>query len=457
MNFRPVTGCLQSRSGPAFQIVPQGSRSKSAEKPRCRSGIMAARRLLFPPLAFFLILFLTIAPAAGNSIILVFPPEDQTGNPSLAWIGEGLAMSLSEQCQGPVVDTLGWEERFRFTLASDLPPNHPLSQGSMIRIAQKAGARFVVFGSFSGAEAGLRISMRMLDLEDMRLSGEIVANGPASALPELENELAWLILTEGNLTGFTQRNEFRARTRSVPNSIIARFFGCLTGSDDAARARCLEEAEDSLSALPQASYLLGSYYFQSGDYTSAAARLRSSLRSPQVALDAGFMLGTCLLKQKRFLDAAEAYQTVLLAARTPEVLNNLGIAYIQAGNYPAAEVNLAAAKELSPSNDTVMLNLALVYYLQKNAAAALPLLKQFTVSHPDQALAQYLLGRVFELYGDAEGSAAALDRAAVLGLDPADANGQDPRTWTRIFPSWRHHPAVNRTERIPGMKAVQRH
>ena len=42
---------------------------------------------------------------AGNPVrLLFFPLEDKTGNPDLAWLSEGLAISISVQITGPGIE-----------------------------------------------------------------------------------------------------------------------------------------------------------------------------------------------------------------------------------------------------------------------------------------------------------------------------------------------------------------
>src|SRR5512146_2732585 len=60
-------------------------------------------------LLFLCSLLLMAAPAAKGASLVVFPPENLTKVPSLNWIGEGMAVSISEQCLSPDVETIGWE------------------------------------------------------------------------------------------------------------------------------------------------------------------------------------------------------------------------------------------------------------------------------------------------------------------------------------------------------------
>jgi tetratricopeptide (TPR) repeat protein len=392
---------------------------------------------------FVLLLILIAAPyAAADTTFLIFPPENLTKGNTLGWIGEGLAVAISEECILPGVETLSWEERVRFVEAADLPPNGTLSRASMIRVAQRAGVDRLVFGSYSGTQDKLRISLQVLDLKSLKLSGEFVANGPVSALPQLENELAWVILLESVPSLSLTRESFRARMRGVPNTPYAGFINALTIADEIERARLLQKAIDQFRDFPQASYFLGNYYFQSSDCARVIQYLRPALKSAQSYLDAQFRLGTCYLRQDNPAEAVQAYGAVVARYPSLEALNNLGVANLRKGDYPLAVQNLIEARKLAKSDMIVELNLAILRQLEGDQAAALAVLEDLVKAHPEQGMLQYLYSTALAGNGEPERAAAALERAQKLGIDAEKLKRQDPRSWTRIFPSWTRRSAA---------------
>lgn len=408
-----------------------------------------------------LLLLCLAAPAPANIAFLVFPPENLTKTKTLSWVGEGLAIAISEECQVPGVDTISWEERVRFLEASDLPPNSTLSRASMIRVAQRVAADRIIYGKYTGTEDRLNIELQVLDLKSLRVSGPIVATGPESALPQIENELAWVILSNNGRNGALSRDSFRARTRTVPNKAYAYFINCLAAADEAERAIMLVQALEMHRDFPQASYLLGTHYFQLNDCTRTVQYLTPALREAQYLLDAQFMLGTCFLKQENPSEAIQAYSAILARVQCLEVLNNLGVAYMRAGDYPLAVQNLIAARALAKTDLTVGLNLALLRQLQGDEAAALAVLEELVKAHPEQGMLQYLYGTVLGSRGQKEQAATALESAGKLGIDLEKMKRQDPRSWSRIFPSWTRRavvPVVGDGQRKDGeAHAGQRH
>lgn len=403
---------------------------------------MVSNRVQKLMLASPLILIWLSVPAVAGTTFLMFPPENQSKVQGLAWIGEGLAIAISEELLAPDVETISWEERLRFIESSDLPPNTLLSRASMIRVAQKAAADQLVFGSYAGTRDNLHIVLRVLDLKSLRLSGEIAANGPMSALPQLENELAWVILSDMGLNGALSREDFRARSRTVPNGPYSSFISCLAVSDGAKRAKMLLKTVELYRNFPQASFLVGVYYFEKGDCVRAIQYLKPALKAAQSFLEAEFMLGTCYLKQDKPAEAVQAYNAVVKRCPALEVLNNLGVAYLRRGNYPLAAQNLVEACNLAKTDLTVGLNLAILRHLQGDEPAALAILNEMVKVHADQGMLQYLYSLALESRGDSRKAAVALDQAKKLGVDPEKVKRQDPRSWTQIFPTWTRRPVV---------------
>ncbi|MGD0307655.1 MAG: tetratricopeptide repeat protein [Acidobacteriota bacterium] len=384
----------------------------------------------------------TLAPANSVTTFVIFPPENQSNAQDLSWVGEGLAIAISEEMEMPEVETLSREERVRFEESIDLPPSVPLSRASMIRVAQKAVADRLVFGSYSGTKENLQISVRVLNLKSLKLGGEHVANGPVAALPQLENELAWVLLSETYPDLKLSREEFRARTRTVPNQPFSDFVGCLSVGDDSERAKRVQKTVELYRDFPQASYLLGEYYFGLGDWARSMQYLQPALKGPQNFLETEFMLGTCYLKLEDPSNAVEAYNSLLSRSQSLEAFNNLGVAYLRKGDFPQAARALSQARGFSESNASVILNLAIANRLRGDEAAALAFLEQAVGAHPDQGMIQYLYSLMLDKRGEPEKAARALDVARKLGIDVEKLPRQDPLTWTQIYLTWTRRPVA---------------
>jgi tetratricopeptide (TPR) repeat protein len=386
----------------------------------------------------FQILLALLGGAATDTTVLLFPPEGGAGE--LAWVGEGVAMSIAKQLRVPGIRVFTRDERRDFVEGADLPPNIPLSRASMIRVAQLASADRLITGAWSGSEKNVRLAFRVLDVKSMRLGGELVANGPLSALPELENELAWIILNDGGLSGSLSRRDFKARQRSSPNDAWASFILALDEPDEEEQIALMTKALELHQDMPEAAYRVGRYHFQRGEWALAVKHLKVALSREDQYLDTLFMLGVCQLRQDALTDAIGSYSKMLAFTRTPEALNNLAVAYIRRGEYVLGAQNLVEAHELSKGDVTVALNLAVVRHLEGNHAAALEILDRAAKTNPHWGVVQYLRSRVLEAQGQTEAAKAALAEAEQSGVSMEKLRAEGPRSWTRVHASWEARP-----------------
>jgi Flp pilus assembly protein TadD len=368
--------------------------------------------------------------------IIVFPLNASVSQNKFAWVGEGIAMSLSDQLAGRGVKPMGRSERIELVEILDLPPRAPLSRGSMIRVAQRASADLAIIGYYSGTEKNLRVSINVLDVKSLKLSGEMVANGPLSVLAQLENELAWMILTNMSLEAASSKEKFKERMRTIPNSAYSNYIQGLDAADENSQLRLLLKAVNEYPDFPKAHQLLGRLYYQSGDYGNAISHLILGRSEKEMALDDEFMLGTSYLQKNQPVQATQIYEQMLQIVRSFEVLNNIGIAYLRRGENALALSTLAEAKRLARTDATVSLNLAIANHLQGNDSTALGIIEEVVKLHPRNGILQFLLSYLLKMQGENEKAAAASNKAKNLGINVDRLQMDEPKSWSRPFSTW---------------------
>jgi tetratricopeptide (TPR) repeat protein len=367
--------------------------------------------------------------------IIVFPLENLAA-PSLSWIGEGTAISLSEELGIPGVEVIERDARISFVEDADLPPLVPLSRASMIRVGQLASADLAVMGTCSGSADKLKLALNVLNLRTMKLGGQIAANGPLSVLPDMENELAWNLLSNAGLSDHYSRSEFQSRTRRIPNAAYATYVQALDAEDEGAQIALLEKAVREFPDFPDAQFRLGRLFYRKEECREAVRHLELGRRKDESYVRGDFMLGTCYLESNALSDALRTYSALLSFARPVEALNNRSIANIRKGDYTLALQDLLEAHKVAPNNATVTLNLALLRHLQGNEAAALTTLEEALKINAGNGMLQFLDGIVLKATGDSEGAADAFARARSLGVDVDKTLSEDPKAWLRIFLKW---------------------
>lgn len=382
------------------------------------------------------VLFCWISSAfAENPVkILFFPLNPPPAAMTLSWLSEGITISISEQLRAPGIKVMARNERYQLVENLDLPPDAHLSHGSMIRVAQDAKADLIILGEFSGSERNLKVALRILDVNNLKLSGEITANGPMSAMPQMENELAWLLLSNTGLQKGVTREDFSRRMRKIPNAAYASFIQSFNASGRNNQIQLLQKAVEGFREFPEAHFQLGALYFQLGNWNNALIHLSQS--AGEESMEYEFMLGTCYVQRGQPMQAIQSLSLVLSSSRSLRVLNNIGVAYLRNGDSAQALNAFMEARTLARSDITATMNLGIAWYLQGNDAAAASALEGAAKAHPKNGMLQFLLGLVLNRIGEGDKAAAAMTRAKDLGLNIDTLQQEDPKTWCLVHTAW---------------------
>jgi tetratricopeptide (TPR) repeat protein len=376
-----------------------------------------------------------IAAAKGSNPtkILIFPLNAFNPSQAISWLSEGIAGSLSSQIVDRGLNVISRNERVHFIETLDLPPGVSLSRGSMIRVAQRASADLLVLGSYTGTDKNLKIALRVLDVKELKLSGEMVANGPLSALPQMENELAWLILNNMGFGKDLSRTKFQERMRKVPNLAYAFFIQGLDAPGENSQMLLLQKAVEAYHNFPEARYQLGTIYFQKEEYDKAIPHLMAGCNEGNSSIECRLMLGTCYLQRNQPLEAIQVFLQLLQLSRSLEALNNLGVAYLRKGDPIAARDVLLEAKNIIPADATISLNLGIARHMEGRDWAAAEIVENAVKAYPQNGMLQFMLGFLLKKKGDNEKAAAAFYKAKNLGVNVDKLQLEDPRTWSKVY------------------------
>jgi Flp pilus assembly protein TadD len=371
--------------------------------------------------------------AENPAKVIISPLEADPGIGVPDWLGEGIAMSLSEQIESRNLKVIGRNERIQLVESVDLPPGGRLSRGSMIRVAQQAKVDLLVMGKFSGTEKSLKIAVRVLDLKTLKLSGEMTANGPLSAMPQMENELAWLILTNSGLEKNETRAEFQKRMRKVPNAAYAYFIRSLGSANGNSQIQSLKRAVELYPDFPKAHYRIGQLYFSRKDCESALPYLIQGRGDESQNPEGDFMLGTCRAAKYQADQAIPLLSRAISISRSYEALNNLGVAYLRKGDMASATSALMEAKDLAHSDATAFINITVVHLIQGTNVAASSVVEDAVRLHPKNGMLQFLHSIVLKRLGEEEKSSAAAAKAKSLGVNVDTIQNDEPKNWSRIL------------------------
>jgi Flp pilus assembly protein TadD/TolB-like protein len=383
---------------------------------------------------FFVSIWIAFAIAAEPIKIIIFPFNNATGSKTLAWLSEGISESISKQICVGTVRSINRNERIELVENFDLPPVAQLSHASMIQVAQSLKAHYVVFGGYEGTNKNLKITVRILTVSNLKLSGEIVANGPLVALPQMENELAWLLLSNSGLGTDSSRDIFQQRMRIITNPAYAYYIESLTAFNETDKLDLLLKAVGASRDFPEAQLQIGSIYFRKQECAISMKHLLVGENINTIApIDSGFMLGTCHAHAGKYIEAITYLSQVLHSTRRFDVLNNLGVTYLQKGDDSLASDALSEAAVLSGKDSTVSLNLAIMKHIQGNDSGALAVIEGAVKTHPQNGMLHFLLGFLLRRQNQQEKADAAINKAKELGINVETFLQKNPRTWSRLL------------------------
>lgn len=389
--------------------------------------------------AIFLFFLLSLSESswALNPIrLLVFPLSSSSQNGIPSWVGEGVALAVANQLGSSGVHVIARDERIALLERNDLPPAAQLSRGSMIRVAQGSSADFAIMGSCTGSEKSIRISVWMLDMKTLKLGGEIAASGPLAALPQMENEIAWMILSNAGWGQGLSRETFRERMRKVSNTAYAYYLQSLSTESESSKIRLIEKALHYYEDFPEARFQMGQLYYQNRDYAKAIPYLLPGKSAAYNFLQNEFMLGTCYLQENKPEQAIQAFSQLLHFSKRAEALNNLSIAYMRNGDLASSLQALLEAKNIARSDSAISLNLAILRHIMGNNAAAIDALEEALKAHAENGMLHYMLGFLLKAQGENEKAAQSWAKAKRLGIAVEKLQTEAPQTWARIILGW---------------------
>jgi len=384
-----------------------------------------------------ILLFWTVCVFAINPVrIILFPLDAASPANNMAWLSEGIPFSLSYQLSGPGVQVVDREERLRLVESLDLPPDAHLSHGSVIRVAQEGKADLIILGSFSGTDRNLRVTARILDVKDLKLSGEITVKGPLAAVAQMENELGWLILNNTGLQKGMSRADFSRRQRKIPNVAYSAFIKSFSAGRNE-QFRLLNTAVEGFKEFPEAHFQLGRLYFQKGDCNNALRQLSMSARDDDArSPENEFIRGTCLVQQDQPTQAIQSLSKVLASSRSFRLLNNIGVAHLRKGDTAQALNAFTEARNIARSDVSVTVNMAIARHLKGEDVTARNILEEAVRSHPKNGMLHFLSGFILKKLGEHDLASAAFAKAKGFGMNTDKLQLEDPRTWCLVHTIW---------------------
>ncbi len=377
-----------------------------------------------------------VAQGADSKKIIVFPPKGSQLDDSLRWLGEGIAESISKQLSLSGINATKGSRRIDLVKSMNLPFGMPLSQASMMRIARLESADFLAMGEYEIAGGNMRIEMHVFDMNALKMSGAISANGPLSALAQMENELAWLILANTGLKQAISKDTFRERIRKAPDDAYHFYIACLYGYGEGDPAGLLLKAIEIFPDFREARLALSRLYFEMGNCDSAIKHLAEDFETGEAGLEIKFIKATCCLQRQKPSEAIPIFSHILKYSRPVEVLNNLGVAYLATGDTVQAIDCFKEAQALANEDPTVLLNLAVALFISGDPVRAGNTAEQALKLDPQNQRLQ-LLQSFLKMRANGGDRFPTEEEARGFGINTGSIRPEAPHTWVLPMRIWK--------------------
>jgi len=376
------------------------------------------------------------AQAADASRILVMPFENVKRDGTIFWLGEASSLLLADDLNAVGLSAITRQERQQAFERLQVPPSAVLTDATVIRIAQLVGAAQVIVGSLQRDADGLVVRARTLALDAGRVQADVTERGPIPDLFAIFDRIA-VRLGPPSTRSATAAPE----TERPPIAAFENFIkGLLAGTPETA-VNFLRAALTSFPRYDRARLALWDVYAEQGDHQRALAAVQSVPAGSPWARRARFLAGVSQLNLKKLDDAFGTYKALADQEPTPTVLNNLGVVQFRRGGNPQSGLPtfyFDKAAKADPDDPDYFFNLGYAYWEARDYPAATYWLRETVRRTPADGEAHFILG-------------AAL---AASGKGPESTREKElARRLSSTYEEWAKRPAADQVPR--GLERVK--
>jgi tetratricopeptide (TPR) repeat protein len=370
----------------------------------------------------WLLCFSLTATAVANERIVVLPFENTSGKQEYHWLGEGLAVGLSDWLSIQGVQVITPEDRRAIYTLLSFSETAILSRASAIRIAQEISADVLLVGTYkvtgpAGREQ-ITLSVQSIDVSAGRLAqNPFEAGAPLAELIELQGLLAWDILVSQKVLLTVSRNQFVSRLRGIHPRTFELYTKAILTPELSTKAELLrlalkqqEQAKSDTRFFP-AVYELGKVYFLQEDFAAAVPWLTQIKPGGLYYQDAQFYLGLCYSALGELDKAVSVYTELSRVMPTAGVFNNLAVSEIKRRQLAQAIDYLTIALATDDSQPDLWFNAGYAYWLNSDYEMAATKLREALNRRVKEGEAHYLLAKSYEVLGRSQSAKVALEEA----------------------------------------------
>ncbi|HTV02556.1 MAG TPA: tetratricopeptide repeat protein [Luteitalea sp.] len=330
----------------------------------------------------------------ATASVLVMPLRPTGDDPRGVWLGEGVALLVSDGLTALGRPAVTRTDRVAAFDALELPDDRELSRATLLRAAQVMGVRELVTGTVTVTGDTLTVSVRVVQVEVGRGVPELREQGSLRDVVALASRVA------ARIAGVPPGSP--AATIEPPPSleVFEAFVKGLVAETPATQLRFLAQAVKAAPTYARAQLALWEVSTEEEMHDEALAAAQAVPASSRFSRRARFSAGLSLIALKRWDDAFAAFKTLLDESPTPAVYNNLGVIQARRGavtpqtGKPAWYFTKAA--EAAPESPDYFFNLGYAYWLDKDVPAAVYWLREVVRRRPADGEAHFVLAAALQ-------------------------------------------------------------
>jgi Tfp pilus assembly protein PilF/TolB-like protein len=324
-----------------------------------------------------------------SRLLLIIPFENVPNAAGVDWIGESFPEVLSSRLSPDGLFIMGREDRLNAFDKLGIPATARPSRATLYQVAQQLDADYVLMGDYRVEGSDITVHARLMDMEHLRLSPEIIESGPLTSLIAIQTALAWEVLKTLNPAYAINKADFVARFPAQRLDVLENYVRGVTAASEPEKIARFKEVARLDPANTPAMLQLGKSYFKARDYESAASWLARIPNTDANANEAQFYLGLAAFYAGHMEKADSAFHS--LAARLPltEVLNNLGVIAARRGQKNARDY-FEKIVQADPNEPDYRFNLAVELYREGDGQGASHELRQLLALYPDTEAKTFL-------------------------------------------------------------------
>ena len=375
---------------------------------------------------------LSVAPAAAQGSatrVLVMPFDNPGREPRLHWIAEAATLLIADELNARGVGAIRRAERARAFEQLHLPASATLSRATVIKVGQLVAASEIIVGSVKLEGDDLVIEAHSIRIDVGRLQPHVRERGPLKDVVALFERVSERMAGGGRVVG--------QRTPRPPLEAFEAYVKGLMAESAATRASFLEAAIKEHPAYDRAHLALWDVRRDQGDHAAALAAAQAVPSTSALARRARFFTAISQLEMRQFDAAFEGFAAAGEGAPAPvaaAAFNNLGLVQLRRGapyDRGVPTYFLTRAADLDGGDPDILFNLGYAYVLEKNYQGAMYWLREAVRRDPTDAESHYVLSAA--LQGAGSGVEAAREKelarqlsSQIAELDKRAADDRSP-------------------------------